>query len=156
MAYFAKIDGNNIVLNITPLAEEFMLDESNVRSEAIGQAYLETHNNWPAAQWIEYSMNTHYNKYYDDYSENVLGDQTKAFRGNGAVIGEEWDVANQIFWKTKPYPSWVKDVPNAKWVSPIGDAPNDLTAEEVAAHTQYFWNEDNTVWEKEIFISNLD
>ena len=85
-----------------------------------------------------------------------LPDQSKALRGNGAVIGQEWDAANQIFWKAQPWPSWVKDVPNAQWVSPIGDAPDDLTAEEVAAGTYYSWDEDVTNWVKLTIPSVLD
>ena len=156
MRFFAKIDENNIVLALSPLEERHMTDDDGVISEANGQAYLETHNNWPAAQWIEYSQNTHSNKYYDDFAKDILGDQSKALRGNGAVIGQEWDAANQIFWKAQPWPSWVKDVPNAQWVSPIGDAPDDLTAEEVAAGTYYSWDEDVTNWVKLTIPSVLD
>tara|TARA_R100001510_G_C7491630_1_gene99180 strand:- start:50 stop:520 length:471 start_codon:yes stop_codon:yes gene_type:complete len=156
MKFFAKIDENNIVLTLTPLEEKHMTDENGVISEATGQAYLEANNNWPAAQWIEYSQNTHSNKYYDDFAENILGDQSKALRGNGAVIGEEWDPVNQIFWKAKPWASWVKDVPNAEWVSPIGEAPDDLTTEEVAAGAYYSWNEDTGAWEKQNTPSVLD
>ena len=157
MAHFAKIDENNIILNIVVVAEPNMLNGSNVREESKGQEWLEVHNNWPASKWIEYSPNTLHNKYYDDLSTDTLGDQSKAFRGNGAVIGLEWDVTNEIFWTKQPHSSWTKDIPNAKWVSPIGDAPDDLTAEEVAASTYYDWDEsayqadNNTGWVKRTY-----
>ena len=54
---------------------------------------------------------------------------SKAFRGNYAGIGYEWDEDNQIFWPKKPYASWVKNTTTASWDSPIGDAPA-LTAEQ--------------------------
>ncbi len=30
---------------------------------------------------------------------------------------------NEIFWPKKPYASWVKNTTDARWQSPIGDAP---------------------------------
>ena len=85
MAYFAKITENNEVLTVLNLADTDMQDENGVETESIGQAYLEKHNNWPAAMWIQTSYNTRANKYYTD---NVLSeDQSKAFRGNLAMPG---------------------------------------------------------------------
>ena len=149
MAHFAKIDSDNVVLNIVPLAEKNMLNKSSERVESLGQAYLETHNNWPAAQWIEYSTQTLGNKYYDDVATKTLGDQSKALRGTPAGIGLEWDPVNQIFWGSQPFPSWTKDVSTASWVSPAGVEPDDLTDEEKAAGKVYGWDEDTGAWLKE-------
>ena len=145
MAHFAKINDDNEVLNVLVLDDANMLDSDNKEDESIGQQYLETHNNWPANQWIQTSFNTSQNTHSS-------GDNSKAFRGNYAGIGYVWDATNNIFWQPKPYPSWVKDTTTASWKSPIGDAPA-LTAEqtsqnEVETHLWgYQWNEDNQSWD---------
>ena len=133
-----------------------MLNADGVEDETVGQQYLEHHNNWPAQMWIQTSYNTSGNKHSS-------GDDSKAFRGNYAGIGYEWDEDNQIFWPKKPYASWVKNTTTAAWDSPIGDAPA-LTAEQEAqnqpttdaegnvtapaTHKWYYvWNEANQSWD---------
>ena len=122
-----------------------MLNANDVEDESVGQQYLETHNNWPAQMWIQTSYNTSGNKHNS-------GDDSKAFRGNYAGIGYEWDEDNNIFCPKKPYASWVKDIASASWKSPIGDAPA-LTAEQEsqnAANTHqwfYKWNEEGQSWD---------
>jgi hypothetical protein len=128
-----------------------MLNAEGVEDESVGQQYLETHNNWPAQMWIQTSYNTTNNKHNS-------GDDSKAFRGNYAGIGYEWDEDNNIFWPKKPYPSWVKDTTIADWQSPIGPAPA-LTEEQEqqntppdddtpATHSWYYkWNEENQSWD---------
>ena len=80
------------------------------------------------------------------------GDNSKAFRGNYAGIGYEWDEDNQIFWTKKPFPSWVKDTTTANWQSPIGGPPA-LTAEQTSQNEagthrwNYIWNESNQSWD---------
>ena len=58
MAHFAKISEENIVLLVLTLDNKDMLEESNVETESIGQAYLQQHNNWPSHLWIQTSYNT--------------------------------------------------------------------------------------------------
>jgi hypothetical protein len=128
-----------------------MLNADGVEDESVGQQYLETHNNWPAQMWIQTSYNTVNNTHSS-------GDNSKAFRGNYAGIGYEWDEDNQIFWPKKPYASWVKNTTDARWQSPIGDAPA-LTAEQEAQNTpadenteathgwHYVWNEEGQSWD---------
>mgnify|MGYP003153753841 CR=1 FL=1 len=139
MAHFAKISENNEVLQVLTLGNGDMLNADGVEDESLGQQYLELHNNWPAEMWIQTSYNTL-------GSKHSSGDNSKALRGNYACIGFEWDEDNQIFWPKKPFASWVKDTSDARWHSPIGDAP-DLTDEEKAANTQYVWNEDGQSWD---------
>jgi len=122
-----------------------MLNADGVEDESVGQQYLETHNNWPAQMWIQTSYNTSQNTHNS-------GDNSKAFRGNYAGIGYEWDEDNNIFWPKKPFASWVKHIESASWKSPIGDAPA-LTEEQQAqneANTHmwsYVWNEANQSWD---------
>jgi hypothetical protein len=130
---------------VLTLDNKDMLNADGIEDEAVGQQYLERHNNWPAQMWIQTSYNTSGNKHNS-------GDNSKAFRGNYAGIGYTWDEDNQIFWVKKPYASWVKNTTDARWQSPIGDAPA-LTAEqqeqnEAGTHGwSYSWNEDNQSWD---------
>ena len=59
-----------------------------------------------------------------------------------------YDEDNNIFRHKQPYASWTLDTTTATWNSPIGDPPNDLTAEERSAGTSYVWNEDAKSWDK--------
>jgi len=145
MAHFAKLGANGKVIQVLTLDNKDMLNADSVEDESVGQQYLETHNNWPAQMWIQTSYNTIGNTHNS-------GDNSKAFRGNYAGIGYEWDEDNQIFWPKKPYPSWVKHIESASWKSPIGDAPA-LTEEQESQNTAdthgwyYAWNETNTTWD---------
>jgi hypothetical protein len=138
MAHFAKIGLNGKVISVLTLNNKDMLNGDQKEDEAVGQQYLQLHNNWPAPMWIQTSYNTFQNKHNS-------GDNSKAFRGNYAGIGYTWDEDNNIFWPKQPYASWVKNTTDARWQSPIGDAP-DLGAESETHH--YEWNESNKSWDK--------
>ena len=145
MAHFAKLGANGKVIQVLTLDNKDMLNADGIEDEAVGQQYLERHNNWPAQMWIQTSYNTSGNKHNS-------GDDSKALRGNYAGIGYIWDEDNNIFFPPKPYASWVKNTEDARWQSPIGDAPA-LTAEqeeqnEADTHRWgYSWNEDNQSWD---------
>ena len=145
MAHFAKLGANGKVIQLLTMDNDKMLNADGVEDEAVGQQWLETHNNWPAQMWIQTSYNTLRNKHNS-------GDNSKAFRGNYAGIGYTWDEDDQIFWPKKPYASWVKNTTTANWQSPIGDAPA-LTAEqesqnEANTHLWYYaWNEEGQSWD---------
>ena len=145
MAHFAKIGANSKVIQVLTLDNKDMLNADGVEDETVGQQYLELHNNWPAQMWIQTSYNTQGNTHNS-------GDNSKAFRGNYAGIGYEWDEDNNIFWPKKPYASWLKNITDARWQSPIGDAPA-LTAEqesqnEARTHLwHYAWNEEGQSWD---------
>ena len=153
MAHFAKISEEKKVISVLTLNNVDMLNADGVEDESVGQQYLETHNNWPAQMWIQTSYNT---------SGGTHKDGGTPFRGNYAGIGYTWDEDDNIFWPKKPYASWVKYNAEARWQSPIGDAP-ELTAEQQTQNTpvtdeegnvtlathlwKYFWNETNTTWD---------
>jgi hypothetical protein len=137
MAHFAKINLENKVLTVLTLNNSDMTDINGIEEESIGQQYLQTHNHWPAHLWIQTSYNTDKNKHLSGGNP---------FRGNYAGIGWTWSPNEQIFWRPKPYPSWIKDIENAHWKSPIGDAPQ-LTEEQKNNKLYYDWNESNQVWE---------
>jgi hypothetical protein len=142
MAHFAKLGSNSKIIQVLTLDNKDMLNADGVEDETVGQQYLERHNNWPAQMWIQTSYNT-------SQGTHNSGDNSKAFRGNYAGIGYIWDEDNNIFYPKTPYASWVLNTTDARWHSPIGDAPDDLTDEEKAANTHYVWNEDGKSWDKE-------
>ena len=146
MAHFAKLGANGKVIQVLTMDNDKMLNADGVEDESVGQQWLERHNNWPAQMWIQTSYNTLGNKHNS-------GDDSKAFRGNYAGIGYEWDEDDQIFWPKKPYASWVKDILQLlSWKSPIGDAPA-LTAEQTSQNEAgthrwtYVWNESGQSWD---------
>jgi hypothetical protein len=145
MAHFAKLGANGKVISVLTLDNKDMLNADGVEDETVGQQYLELHNNWPAPMWIQTSYNTTGNKHNS-------GDNSKAFRGNYAGLGYEWDEDNNVFWPKKPYASWTKNTTDARWQSPIGDAPA-LTAEQESQNTadthswNYEWNEAGQSWD---------
>ena len=139
MAHFAKLGANSKVIQVLTLNNGDMHNADGVEDESVGQQYLQRHNNWPAQMWIQTSYNTSGGKHR-------LGGTP--LRGNYAGIGYTWDEDNNIFYPKSPYPSWVLNTTTASWHSPIGDAPDDLTAEEIAAGTRYVWNEGTGAWDK--------
>ena len=139
MAHFAKLGSNSKVIQVLTLNNGDMLNADGVEDETVGQQYLERHNNWPAQMWIQTSYNT-------SAGAHRLGGTP--LRGNYAGIGYTWDEDNNIFYPKSPYASWVLNTTTATWHSPIGDEPNDLTAEEIAAGTRYVWNEGTGAWDK--------
>ena len=143
MAHFAKLGSNSKVIQVLTLDNNDMLNSDGVEDETVGQQYLEQHNNWPAQMWIQTSYNTSNN-------QHKLGGTP--FRGNYAAIGYTWDEDDQIFWPKKPHASWVKNISEARWQSPIGDAPA-LPQEQQNQNTArthiwgYSWNEETQAWD---------
>ena len=143
MAHFAKLGANGKVIQVLTLDNKDMLNADGVEDEAVGQQYLELHNNWPAPMWIQTSYNT---------SKNQHKNGGTPLRGNYAGIGYEWDEDNNMFFPKKPFPSWVKNITTAKWQSPIGDEP-DLTEEQESQNENgthrwsYNWNETDQQWD---------
>ena len=137
MAHFAKLGTNSKVIQVLTLDNKDMLNADGVEDEAVGQQYLETHNNWPAQMWIQTSYNTANGQHKNGGTP---------LRGNYAGIGYTWDEDNQIFWPKKIFNSWVKDIATASWKSPLGDPPA-LTAEQqaqneaVTNYWEYTWDE---------------
>ena len=139
MAHFAKLGMNGKVIGVHVVNNKDILNGSGVEDEKVGQQFLERIHGWPASMWIKTSYNT---------SAGVHSKDGTPLRGNYAGIGMTYDEDNNIFRSKSPYPSWVLNTTTAKWHSPIGDAPDDLTDEEKEARTNYVWNEDGKSWDK--------
>ena len=137
MAHFAKLGINSKVIAVHAVDNKDLLNGSGVEEEEIGRQYLERIHGWPL--WKQTSYNTSNNKHSS-------GDDSKALRGNYAGIGMIYDEDNDIFIDKKPFASWVLNTAEARWQSPIGDAP-ELTVDEQTTH-RYDWDESNGSWNK--------
>ena len=135
MAHYAKLGANNKVLAVHVVADKDCLNADGIEDEEVGRQFLERIHSWPLCKKTSYNTfnNTH-----------RLGGTP--FRGNYAGIGMTYDDDNDIFIGKKPYASWVLNVAEARWQSPIGDAPA-MSEEEHLTH-RYVWNESTGAWDK--------
>ena len=135
MAHYAKLGANNKVIAVHVVADKDCQNADGVEDEEVGRQFLERIHSWPL--WKKTSYNT-------------SGGQHKnggtPFRGNYAGIGMTYDEDNDIFIGKKPYASWTLNVAEARWQSPIGDAPA-LSEAEQTTHV-YEWNESGQSWDK--------
>ena len=136
MAHYAKLGANNKVIAVHVVNNSDCMNADGVEDEEVGRQFLERIHNWPL--WKKTSYNTKGNTHSS-------GDNSKALRGNYAGIGMTYDEDNDIFMPKKPFASWVLNTSEARWQSPIGDAP-DLGAEADTHH--YDWDEAGQTWEK--------
>ena len=135
MAHFAKLGANNKVIGVEVVADADCKNASGVEDEEVGRQFLERIHSWPL--WKQTSYNTH-------HAQHKTGGTP--LRGNYAGIGMTYDEDNDIFISKKPYASWTLNVAEARWQSPVGDAPA-LSEEEAATHS-YVWNESTGAWDK--------
>ena len=137
MAHFAKLGANNKGIAVHVVNDSDCHNADGIEDEEVGRQFLERIHRWPL--WKRTSYNTYGNKHKS-------GDDSKAFRGNYAGIGMTYDEDNDIFIGKKPYTSWVLNTAEARWQSPVGDAP-ELSEEEKDTH-RYEWNESTGAWDK--------
>ena len=128
MAHYAKLGATNKVISVQVVADKDCQNADGVEDEEVGRQFLERIHSWPL--WKKTSYNTINNTH-------KLGGTP--FRGNYAGIGMTYDEDNDIFIGKKPHASWTLNIAEARWQSPIGDAPA-LSEEEADTHI-YEWNE---------------
>jgi len=140
MAHFAKIDTDNIVLQVQRVNDEDCL-ENGVFSEEKGRAFLESihgHTNWKQT-----SYNTYHNQHFNTGTSELSPDQTKAFRGNYAGAGFSYDPVKDVFIPPKPFNSWLYSETIADWEAPVSK-PDYSTLTNVKYSIR--WDEDNLRW----------
>lgn len=118
MAYFAKLDSNNIVTEVIKIDNSVMLNVDNTESEQKGKDYL--NSLLGTATWVQTSYNDNFRKQY-------------------AGIGYSYDSAKDKFILPKPFNSWTLDS-NDDWQPPV-PFPSDYGT------ASYDWNEDNQTWD---------
>ena len=121
MAHFAKLDENNIVINVVVIAD------SDAPTEAEGEAFCK--NLFKVTNTFKQTS------YNTQEGVHLLGGTP--FRKNFAGIGYEYDTSRDAFIPPKPFASWVLDESTCVWEAPIA-RPND--------GKYYDWNEDNRQW----------
>lgn len=117
MAHFAKLDENNIVLEVNVVDNNNLLDENGIEQEHLGVQFL--------IQWSGGYTNWKQTSY------------NKNFRKNYACIGGKYDAQRNAFIPPKPYESWLFDEESCNWFPPI-PYPNDGKI--------YVWHEPTTSW----------
>jgi hypothetical protein len=135
MAYFAKINSENIVEAVVSVSNDIAINEQS-GIDFLNKIYNEQIN------WKQTSYNTRGGKYYinDEIAPDEL--QYKAFRKNYANIGMLYDETRNAFIPVKkPYPSWVLNENTCLFESPV-PIPSDFSIEK-----QYIWNEQNKSWD---------
>ena len=134
MASFAKLDENNVVVQIDKLNDVVIQDENGVEQESLGIAFLRNHYNEPDAKWVQTSYNT-------VYGEHTNGGTP--LRMNYASIGGTYDPDKDIFIGTKPHPAYVGPTDSGTWDPPIPN-PTVTNYTENGESYAYMWQLDGT------------
>lgn len=119
MAHFARLDENNIVLEVIVINNSELLDINGNEKEELGIAWL---INW--SNGYPYWKQTSYNN---------------KFRKNYAGHGYTYDWYRDAFIPPKPYNSWTLDETTCQWLPPISK-PID--------NKKYTWNESDQTWDE--------
>jgi hypothetical protein len=117
MANFAKLDDQNIVIDVNAVANAVIDDLPFPESEPLGVAFL---TEWSGGytNWKQTSYNSN-------------------FRKNLAGIGYTYDSTLDAFIAPKPYPSWLLNTNTCQWQAPV-PYPTD--------GKNYYWNEETQQW----------
>ena len=127
MATFAKLDLNNIVMEVLIVHENELLDSNGVEQESNGIAFLTNLTGYDI--WKQTSYNTRGNVHYGQDGEPDGG---VALRGNYAGIGYTYDTNNDVFYLPQPYESWTLDETTWQWICPLTYPDDDNV---------YLWDE---------------
>ena len=128
MAHFAQLDENNVVTQVIVVGNSDTADVNGVESENIGVAFCQSllgaETNWKQTS----------------YNGNMRGNYAgigMTFMTGVATLGVG---STDVFMAQQPHASWTISTTEARWVSPLGDAPA-LTDEQRAAGSYYTWDE---------------
>jgi len=122
MAYFAQIDDNNIVMQVTVVAD------SDAPNEAAGIALCKSLVG-SDTNWVQTS-------------------KTGDIRYRYAGIGMKYDATNDVFYRQQPYASWILNTETWDWEAPVA-LPDDAGVDDPDNPTEiveYTWDEDTTSW----------
>lgn len=117
MAHFAKLDDNNIVIDVNVVDNATINNLPFPDSEPVGVAFL---TDWSGgySKWKQTSYNANFREHY-------------------AGIGFRYDDALDAFIPPKPYQSLILNTQTCLWEAPI-PYPND--------GNKYVWNEETQSW----------
>jgi hypothetical protein len=117
MAHFAKLDKNNVVIEVNVVNNIELLAADGSESELLGIAFL---TRWSGgySNWKQTSYNGKFRKHY-------------------AGIGFTYDPTRDVFIPPQPYPSWTLNEDTCLWQPPV-PMPTDGQL--------YNWDEATTSW----------
>jgi hypothetical protein len=121
MAYFAKLNSNNIVENVISINNAVITDANGVEQEQLGIDFINQ----------LYNTNDVWKK--TSYNNNI--------RKNYAGIGYQYDSQRDAFIAPKPYNSWILNETTCLWEAPVA-YPVDSNV-----NNRYKWNEEILNWE---------
>ena len=126
MAHFAKLDENNIVLDVNVVDNENIQNLPFPESEPIGISFL---TKWSGGHtnWKQTSYNANFRKHY-------------------AGIDYTFDIDKDAFIPPKPFESWVLNENTYLWDSPV-PYPTDVGTPENPK--RYKWDENTISWIKD-------
>lgn len=135
MAHFAKLNENNIVVQVIVVNNDvFSTEEEGI---IFCQSLFGKHT-----KWRQTSYNTVGGKYYwtnpDSNTYELCPDQSKSFRKNYGCVGMFFDEkTNSFIQKSCSFPSWILNEQTGLFETPI-KCPNDKA---------YWWNEKKQKWQ---------
>ena len=117
MAHFAKLDDNNVVLDVNVVNNQTIDDLPFPASEPVGVNFL---TEWSGGytNWKQTSYNGNFRKRY-------------------AGVNYIYDATLDAFIPPKPYPSWLLNTVTCDWNAPV-PYPND--------GKEYYWDETTQSW----------
>ena len=102
MAHFAKLDNNNKIVAVHPIANGVITDSDGNEQEQLGIDFLT--QMYGSKLWVQTSYNGN-------------------FRKNFAGVGFTYDKSKNVFITPQPFASWALDVSN-DWQPPVAK-PDD-------------------------------
>jgi len=145
MAHFVKLDENNIVVDVQVISDNDCM-VNGVESDAKGQEFINNTLNMPGT-WIRTSYNTRGNKHYNSETGELSADQSKAFRGNYAGIGMQYDAEKNIFIGVKNFNSWIFNEDNCQYEPPVAyPSVKEYTTDGQTYLYSIYWKEDTISW----------
>lgn len=116
MAHFAKLDSNNIVIEVVVVNNSVIQKADGTESELKGKQFL--NSLFGSATWKQTSYNGN-------------------FRKNYAGLGFKYDSTRDAFIPPQPFSSWILNETTCQWEAPLA-YPDDGNV--------YEWDEDSQQW----------
>jgi hypothetical protein len=135
MAYFAEIDGDNIVIRVVAIADRDTADADGNEVESVGVGFCEQ---LLGGAWVQTSYNTR-------SGVHALGGTP--FRKNYAGIGWTWREDLDGFVPPRLFDSWHLEPETCDWEPPVPH-PEDADKSK-----RYRWDEENLGW---VEVEKLD
>jgi hypothetical protein len=140
MAYFAKLNNNNIVENVISINNAVITDANGVEQEQLGVDFINqlynTNDVW---------KQTSYNTYGGLHSSGGT-----PFRKNYAAKDYTYDQQRDAFIPPKPFNSWILNETTCLWEAPIPypitNTQNLINEFGNPQNDFYKWNEETQSW----------